>query len=83
MPLLQRKMKKAFGRDDILQCLPIIWQELDGLKSRVDDILAQLQNKYVMQEKTNEVKQQLLSSKRLREYFNEHPEEKAILQNDL
>jgi hypothetical protein len=37
--LYQRKMRKAFGREDILQCLPIMWQELHGIKSRVDDIL--------------------------------------------
>jgi len=60
-----------------------MWNELAGLKSRVEDILGQLQTKYIMQEKTNEVKQQLLSSKRLKEYFKDHPEEKEILKNDL
>jgi hypothetical protein len=36
-----------------------------------------------MQEKVNEVKQQMLSSKRLREYFDENPQEKEILRADL
>ena len=34
-------------------------------------------------EKTNEFKKQLVSNKRLKEYFNQHPEEKEILINDI
>lgn len=42
-----------------------------------------LDNKTVKNEKTNEFKKQLISNKRLKEYFNQHPEEKEILINDL
>lgn len=83
LPLYKRKMLKAFGKDNILQCLPVLWQELDGLKSRVNDVLRTLTTKYVMQEKVNEVKQQMLSSKRLKDYFADHPKEQDILRQDI
>lgn len=42
-----------------------------------------LDNKTVKAEKVNEFKKQLLSNKRLKEYFGQHPEEKEILLNDI
>ncbi len=42
-----------------------------------------LDNKTVKSEKTNEFKKQLLSNKRLKEYFKSNPEEKEILLNDI
>jgi hypothetical protein len=60
-----------------------MWQELIKIKSRVEDVTRTLDNKTVKMEKTNEFKKQLVSNKRLKEYFNQHPEEKEILLNDL
>ena len=67
----------------MLKCIPILWQDLIKIKSRVEDVIRTLDNKTVKQEKINEFKKQLLSSKKLKEYFKEHPSEKEILQSDL
>lgn len=53
------------------------------IKSRVEDVVKTLDNKKVKDEKTNEFKKQLISNKRLKEYFKNHPEEKDILMNDI
>lgn len=53
------------------------------IKTRVEDVLRTLDNKTVKSEKTVEFKKQLLSNKRLKEYFKEHPEEKEIILNDI
>lgn len=76
-------MQKAFGVANMIKCVPILWQELIKIKTRVEDVTRSLDNRTVKMEKTNEFKRQLLSNKRLREYFNEHPEEKEVLVNDL
>jgi hypothetical protein len=76
-------MQKAFNTPNMIKCIPILWQELVKIKSRVEDILRTLDNKTVKTEKINEFKKQLISNKRLKEYFNQHPEEKEILINDL
>jgi len=83
LQLYQRKMQKAFSAANMVKCIPILWQELVKIKSRVEDIIRTLDNKTVKTEKTNEFKKQLISNKRLKEYFNQHPEEKEILINDL
>lgn len=67
----------------MVKCLPILWQELIKIKARVEDVVRTLDNKTVKLEKTNEFKKQLISNKRLKEYFKQHPEEKEILINDL
>lgn len=79
LALCQRKMQKAFGVANIIKCVPILWQELMKIKTRVEDVTRSLDNKTVKMEKTNEFKRQLLSNKRLRDYFNDHPEEKEVL----
>lgn len=76
-------MQKAFNTPNMIKCIPILWQELVKIKSRVEDIIRTLDNKTVKTEKINEFKKQLISNKRLKEYFNQHPEEKEILINDL
>lgn len=81
--MYQRKMQKAFSRESMIKCIPIIWQELIKIKSRVEDVVKTLDNKKVKDEKTNEFKKQLLSNKRLKEYFNNHADEKEILLNDI
>ena len=74
---------KAFSRDDILKCIPVIWFELNKIKSRVEDVTRSLDNKTVKNEKLNEFKKQLLTNKRLKEYFNRNPQEKEILLNEI
>ncbi len=54
----------------MIKCIPILWQELVKIKSRVEDIIRTLDNKTVKTEKINEFKKQLISNKRLKEYFN-------------
>lgn len=83
LQLYQRKMQKAFTTANMIKCVPILWQELVKIKSRVEDIIRTLDNKTVKTEKINEFKKQLVSNGRLKEYFNQHPEEKEILINDL
>ena len=83
LALTQRKMQKTFSVANMIRCIPILWQELIKIKTRVEDVTRTLDNKTVKMEKTNEFKKQLVSNKRLKEYFNQHPEEKEILINDL
>ena len=45
--LLTRKLRKAFGRDDMLKCLPVIWPELSRSKSRVESVFNHLSNRAV------------------------------------
>jgi hypothetical protein len=71
--LYQRKMLKSYQKDHMIKCIPIIWQELLKIKSRVEDVVKTLDNKTVKNEKTNEFKKQLLSNKRLKEYFSKNP----------
>jgi hypothetical protein len=36
LELLQRKFAKNFGRQDMMQCLPLLWYEIAKPKSRVE-----------------------------------------------
>ena len=67
----------------MIKCIPVIWQELIKIKGRVEDVVKTLDSKKVKAERTNEFKKQLLSNKRLKEYFKAHPEEKEVLLNDI
>ena len=31
LSLLQRKLRKSFGRDDMIKCLPVVWPEIAKL----------------------------------------------------
>lgn len=44
---LQKKLLKNFARDDLLKCIPVLWTELNRLKSRVETVIATLSNKAV------------------------------------
>ena len=80
---LQKKCLKNFGREDFFKCIPIMWHELNRLKSRVTSVLDSLNNKAVTREKMIEFKKALVSNKSLKSYFEEHPEEKGIILNDI
>jgi len=80
---VQKKMQKAFGRQDCLKCLPIIWHEMVKMKGRVEEVLSNLSNKRVRDEKLLEFKKQVVSNKSLKEYFKHNPTEKVVLQNDI
>ena len=67
----------------MLQCLPLMWQELARPKSRVEQVINMLSNKSVLQQKVLEFKKQLVSNKSLKEYFKSNPQEKEILMNDI
>jgi hypothetical protein len=47
---------KAFSREDMLKCIPILWIELNKIKTRVEDVLKSLDNRTVKTEKLNEFK---------------------------
>jgi len=80
---LQRKMSKAFSRTDMLKCVPILWHEVTKMKGRVDEVLSNLSNKRVKDEKALEFKKQVVSNKSLKEYFKSNPTEKLVLENDI
>ena len=79
----QKKMTKAFQRNGILKCIPILWHEVTKMKGRVDQVLANLSTKRVRDEKALEFKKQVVSNKSLKEYFKNNPTEKLVLQNDI
>ena len=72
LELIQKKLLKNFGRDDMMKCIPVLWTELNRLKSRVESIVNSLSNKTVQNEKVIEFKKQLVSNKSLKAYFAEH-----------
>lgn len=82
MESLTKKMLKKYGRSLFVH-LPINWTEVNKLKSRVDDILCTLTNKKIKQYMGNEIKKQILTSKKLKDYFQEHEEEKDILKSSI
>lgn len=49
-------MFKNFSRENMLKCIPILWQELMKIKTRVEDVVKTLDNKKVKDYKTNEFK---------------------------
>jgi len=53
---LQKKFRKNFGRTDLIKCIPVMWHELNRLKSRVETVLGTLSNKAVNNEKMIEFK---------------------------
>jgi hypothetical protein len=56
LQLYQRKMQKAFNMPNMIKCIPILWQELVKIKTRVEDVIRTLDNKTVKTEKVNEFK---------------------------
>lgn len=72
-------MQKAYGRNDMMKCIPIIWHEISRVKGRVDEVLSTLSNKRVKEEKLLEFKKQVVSNKSLKEYFKNNPIEKEVL----
>lgn len=61
----------------------MLWRELEGVKSRVEDIFRTLHDKVAKQERANELKQNILRSSKLKEYFKENPKEKEVLAASL
>lgn len=83
MEHLQKKVLKNYHREDFFKCVPVMWHELNRLKSRVQSVIDTLNNKNVQREKMIEFKKALVSNKSLKAYFEENPEEKEILVNDI
>jgi hypothetical protein len=63
---IQKKLLKNLGRDDMMKCIPVLWTELNRLKSRVESIINSLSNKTVANEKVIEFKKQMVSNKSLK-----------------
>ena len=66
-----------------LKCVPVMWQEICKVKSRVEAIVKHLTPKTVKKQKLVEFQKQLVSNKSLKSYFKENPQEKEILQNSI
>lgn len=81
--IIKKKMIKNLGQDDVLKCLPLLWNQLSKVKSRVEQVVGALTNKNVQREKVLEFKKQLVSNKNLKEYFKSNPSERDILMNDI
>ena len=79
---VKAKMVKKYKRSFFVE-LPIKWKQLEKIKTRVFDIYRTLTPKLIKTEKLNEVKKQILKSKKLKEYFNSHEEEKDILKASI
>jgi hypothetical protein len=43
--LYQTKMLKSFSRPDMLKVVPIMWKELERVKSRVEDVCGAITGK--------------------------------------
>ena len=61
----------------------MLWRELEGVKSRVEDIVRSLNDKIIKQERANELKLNILKSTKLKEYFKTHPKEKEVLASSV
>ena len=79
----QKKMIKAYSRNDMIRCIPVIWHEVVKIKGRVEEVLLSLSNKRVRDEKVLEFKKMVVSNKSLKEYFKSNPVEKEVLMNDI
>ena len=79
LQLLQRKFHKNFGPNMTMKCVPVMWQEISKVKSRVESIVNYLTPKTVKKQKLVEFQKQLVSNKSLKSYFKENPQEKEIL----
>lgn len=77
-----KKLRKKYGNLD-MQCLPIEWSEVNKLDGRVGDVLSSITGKTIRNHKQNEVKKQLLQSKKLRDYFKDNEQERDILRASL
>ena len=73
LELIQRKLIKNYQRPDLLKCLAIDWTEVHSLKTRIEDVTKSISMKVIKNERTYEVNKQLLSSKKLKEYFKNNP----------
>lgn len=79
---IKQKMKSKWGQD-FVHPLHLHWEEIRKLRSRVDDVFSGLSKKIVKNHITNEVKKQLLSSKRLKGYFEEHVTEREAIEKSI
>lgn len=76
--LINAKLFNKF-RLNLLSRIKLHWEEIYKLKSRVDGVVSILTLKLVRKHMQNEIKKQLVKSKRLKMYFEEHETEKEVL----
>jgi hypothetical protein len=75
-------MRKRFSIN-FFNDLQLHWEEITKLKSRVDDVVSSLSRKSVQVHMSNEVKRQLVTSKRLKAYFEDNKGEKDVLRKSI
>jgi len=79
--LLETAKNRAKGNG--IQQLPIKEDQLRSFRYRCTDILEGITNKQINGLKTLDIKRQILKSKELKEYFEEHQKERDLVIHDL
>lgn len=79
---LQEKQKAHLGGVQFAE-LPVKRHILSNFEYRCTDALKSVTPKAIKNEKARELKRQILHSKKLKNYFEEHPQEKEILSKDM
>jgi hypothetical protein len=80
--IVKKQMMKKYKKNLMVE-LPVKWKELEKIRTRVFDIYRAVTPKLIKTEKLNEVKKQILKSKKLKQYFSEHDDEKEILKGSI
>jgi len=79
---LQAKQKEHLG-GVLFTELPVKRHILSAFNYRVTDAIRSVTSQAIKAEKARELKKQILGSKKLKKYFEEHPQEKEIIAKDL
>lgn len=72
--------QEALGGRSALQMLPMQMSDVERFRYRVEDMAHGLTKKAVSKYRAREMQREVLNSEKLKEYFEEHPEDKAALQ---
>ena len=79
MNQIQAKLYKNFGKSDKLLCLPILWEQLDKFRDRIETVLKTFSDKYVAYYKTIEFRKQLASHTVLKAHFTKTLDEQSAV----
>ena len=79
---IEEKQKTRLGGIFFTE-FPIKRNIVDSFSYRVRDAITSITHKAIKSEKAKELKRQILGNKKLKHYFEEHPQEKEILEKEL
>jgi len=77
---IEHRQMKKYGRM-LMNELPLKFEEIDRFRYRCDDVLRSVTKHNIKTARLNDVKKQLMSSQKLKDYFEAHPNEKDVLGN--